>query len=55
VLDGRAYVELAKPSSNVKPMIYSNVDPRLFDAIVAGRAPATPQLPHNPQAEGPAG
>jgi cytochrome o ubiquinol oxidase subunit 2 len=55
VLDGRAYVELAKPSSNVKPMIYSNVDPRLFDAIVAGHAPATPQLPHNPQAEGPAG
>jgi cytochrome o ubiquinol oxidase subunit 2 len=55
VLDGRAYVELAKPSSNVKPMIYSNVDPRLFDAIVAGTAPATPQLPHNPQAEGPAG
>ena len=55
VLDGRAYQQLAKPSSYVKPMTYSNVAPGLFEAIVAGRAPATPQLPHNPQAEGPAG
>jgi cytochrome o ubiquinol oxidase subunit II len=55
VLDGRAYAELAKPSSYVKPMTYGNVAPGLFAAIVAGRAPATPELPHNPQAEGPAG
>jgi cytochrome o ubiquinol oxidase subunit 2 len=55
VLDARSYTQLAKPSSYVKPMIYSNVAPGLFDAIVSGRAPPTPQLPHNPQAEGPAG
>ena len=55
VLDGRSYAQLAKPSSYVKPMTYGNVAPGLFAAIVAGRAPATPQLPHNPQAEGPAG
>lgn len=55
VLDGRSYALLAKPSSYVKPMTYSKVDPNLFNAIVAGRAPPTPQLPHNPQAESPAG
>jgi len=55
VLDGRSYAELAKPSSYVKPMTYSGVAPGMFEAIVSGRAPATPQLPHNPQAEGPAG
>jgi cytochrome o ubiquinol oxidase subunit 2 len=47
VLDGRAYAQLAKPSSYVKPMTYSNVAPGLFDYIVTGKAPATPQLPHN--------
>jgi hypothetical protein len=36
-------------------MIYSNVAPGLFDAIVGGKPPPTQQLPHNPQAEGPAG
>ena len=55
VLDGRSYAELARPSSYVKPMTYSGVAPGMFDAIVSGRAPPTPQLPHNPQAEGPAG
>jgi cytochrome o ubiquinol oxidase subunit 2 len=55
VLDGRSYAELARPSSYVKPMTFSNVAPGLFDAIVTGRAPATPMLPHNRQAEGPAG
>jgi cytochrome o ubiquinol oxidase subunit 2 len=55
VLDGRSYAQLAKPSSYVKPMTYSNVAPGLFEAIMTGRAPATPQLPHNRQAEGPAG
>ena len=55
VLDGRTYAQLAKPSSNVKPMTFSNVDPNLFNAIVSGRAPPTPQLPHNPPAESPAG
>jgi cytochrome o ubiquinol oxidase subunit 2 len=47
VLDGRGYAELAKPSSYVKPVTYGTVDPRLFDAIVAGCAPSTPALPHN--------
>ena len=55
VLDGRAYAELSKPTSYVKPMIYSAVAPGLFDAIVGGKPPPTQQLPHNPQAEGPAG
>ena len=47
ILDGRAYAELARPSSYVKPITYGAVAPGLFEAIVAGKAP--PQmLPHNP-------
>ncbi|MCH8616117.1 ubiquinol oxidase subunit II [Sphingomonas sp. SM33] len=53
-LDGKTYAELSKPSSYVKPTTYGAVAPGLFDAIVAGKAP-TQQLPHNPQAESPAG
>jgi len=49
-LDGKAYAELAKPSSYVKPITYGAIAPGLFDAIVAGRAPPTPMLPHNKQA-----
>ena len=49
-LDGRAYAELAKPSSYVKPVTYGAVAPGLFDAIAmqprAGRP--VPPLPHNP-------
>ena len=41
-LDGRAYAELSKPSSYVKPMTYGVVAPGLFDAIVANRAPESP-------------
>jgi cytochrome o ubiquinol oxidase subunit 2 len=37
-LDGRAYAELSKPSSYVKPVTYGTVAPGLFDAIVANRA-----------------
>jgi cytochrome o ubiquinol oxidase subunit 2 len=49
-LDGRAYVQLARPSSYVKPATYGGVAPGLFDAIVAGRAlpsrsPQTTALP----------
>ena len=49
VLDGRGYAKLSKPSSYVKPMIFGTVAPGLFDAIVAGRAPANPVPPpqHN--------
>jgi cytochrome o ubiquinol oxidase subunit 2 len=54
VLDGGAYSELAKPSSYVKPMTFGNVVPGLFEAVVAGRAPAQ-QLPHNPQTAGSVG
>ena len=43
-LDGAAYAELVKPSSYVKPMTYGAVAPRLFEAIVANRAPP-PILP----------
>jgi cytochrome o ubiquinol oxidase subunit 2 len=52
VLDGQSYAQLAKPSSYVKPMTYSNVAPGLFDSIVTGRPPPTPQLPHNRPAPG---
>jgi cytochrome o ubiquinol oxidase subunit 2 len=44
-LDGRAYAELAKPSSYVKPATYGSVAPGLFNAIVMGRSPPTQQPP----------
>jgi cytochrome o ubiquinol oxidase subunit II len=47
VLDGRAYAELSRPTSYVKPMTYGAVAPGLFDAIVANRAPPPQMLPHN--------
>jgi cytochrome o ubiquinol oxidase subunit 2 len=47
-LDGRAYAQLEKPSSYVKPMIYGSVAPGLFDAIVANR-PAQPVAPTTAQ------
>ena len=49
VLDGRAYAELSKPSSYVKPMIYGAVAQGLYDAIVANRAASNPVPPpeHN--------
>jgi cytochrome o ubiquinol oxidase subunit 2 len=49
-LDGRAYAELTKPSSYVRPMTYGAVAPGLFDAIVANRAP----MLHLPEAAPPA-
>ena len=52
VLDARAYAELSKPTSYVKPMTYSNVAPGLFDAVLTGRAPPTQQLPHSRPAPG---
>ena len=54
-LDAKGFAELSKPSSYVKPMTYGAVAPGLFDAIVANKAPPPQQLPHNPQAESPAG
>ena len=47
-LDGRAYADLYKPSSYVKPMTYGAVAPGLFDAIVANRAPRSPVPPPQP-------
>jgi len=47
-LDGRAYTDLLKPTSYVKPMTYGAVAPGLFDAIVANKAPSPQMLPHNP-------
>ncbi len=41
-LDGRAYAELSRPSSYVKPMTYGVVAPGLFDSIVMDRVPQTP-------------
>jgi cytochrome o ubiquinol oxidase subunit 2 len=54
VLDAAAYAKLSQPTSYVKPMIFSNVDPRLFDAIATGHSPgaAPMQLPHNRPAPG---
>jgi cytochrome o ubiquinol oxidase subunit 2 len=51
-LDAKAYAELSKPSSYVKPITYGAVAPGLYDAIVAGREPANPVPPqlHNPPA-----
>ena len=54
-LDALSYAALSKPSSNVKPLTFGAVTPGMFNAIVAGTAPPTQQLPHNPQAESPAG
>ena len=36
-LDGRAYADLSKPSSYVKPLTYGAVTPGLFDSIATGR------------------
>ena len=47
VLDGRAYAQLSKPTSYVKPVTYGAVAPGLFDAIVANRAPPPQMMPHN--------
>ena len=49
MLDARAYAQLNKPSSNVKPTTYGRVAPGLFDAIVANRLPDAP-VQHNPPA-----
>jgi len=53
-LDGRAYAELSKPSSYVKPMTYGTVVPGLYDAIVANRVPPNPvpEPLHNQQVNG---
>ena len=39
VLDPKAYAELQKPSSYVKPLTYGSVSPGLFDAILMNKAP----------------
>jgi cytochrome o ubiquinol oxidase subunit 2 len=52
VLDARAYKLLSQPTSNVRPMIYSDVVPGLFEAIATGRAPPPQQLPHSRPAPG---
>ena len=54
-LDGRAYAELSKPSSYVKPAVYGAVAPGLFDAIVANRALAAPVQHNQPTTEQGAG
>ena len=47
-LDARSYKLLERPSSYVKPMIFGNVAPGLFEAIAMGRPPsAQQQQPHN--------
>jgi cytochrome o ubiquinol oxidase subunit 2 len=42
VLDLAAYTQLARQSHRVAPITYSNVDPRLFQAIAAQRIPPAP-------------
>jgi len=52
-LDVRTYAQLTQPTSNVKPMTFSNVAPGLFNAIAMGKlAGASSQLPHNRPAVG---
>ncbi|MFL6722217.1 MAG: ubiquinol oxidase subunit II [Sphingomonas sp.] len=46
-LDARTYAQLSQPTSYVKPMTFSAVVPRLFDAIATGHAPRPQQLPHS--------
>jgi cytochrome o ubiquinol oxidase subunit 2 len=43
ILDARAYSELVRPSSYVKPITYGAVAPGLFESIIANRAP--PPMP----------
>jgi cytochrome o ubiquinol oxidase subunit 2 len=52
VLDANAYKILSQPTSYVKPMIYSDVVPGLFEAIATGRAMPPQQLPHSRPAPG---
>jgi cytochrome o ubiquinol oxidase subunit 2 len=47
-LDSRGYVELARPSSYVKPITYGGVAPGLFEAIATNRAPAPGAPPNQP-------
>jgi cytochrome o ubiquinol oxidase subunit 2 len=51
-LDAGTYRFLEKPSSYVKPMIFGNVVPGLFQAVAMGRPPAVQQHPHNLPAPG---
>ncbi|MEO7277975.1 MAG: ubiquinol oxidase subunit II [Sphingomicrobium sp.] len=51
-LDAAALAQLARPTSNVKPMRFGAVAPGLFEAIVSGRPAAPPQAPHNAPAAG---
>jgi len=41
-LDQAAYGDLARPSKNVTPATYSNVEPGLFDKVVSGFSPSAP-------------
>jgi cytochrome o ubiquinol oxidase subunit 2 len=50
-LDGKAYAELSKPSSYVKPVTYGAVAPGLYDAIVSGRVPSPPPQHNQPTSE----
>jgi cytochrome o ubiquinol oxidase subunit 2 len=52
VLDGQSYAQLAKPSSYVRPMIYSNVAPGVFEGIATGHAPPSQYVPAKPLALG---
>jgi cytochrome o ubiquinol oxidase subunit 2 len=49
-LDGRAYDQLQKPSSYVKPFTYGSVAPNLFESVVANR----PLPPISPKTTPPA-
>ena len=51
-LDPRSYKMLERPSSYVKPMIFGNVVPGLFQAIASGHPPPVQQPPHNLPAPG---
>jgi cytochrome o ubiquinol oxidase subunit 2 len=46
-LDARTYRLLERPSSYVKPIVFGNVAPGLFEAIAMGHPPSVQQGPHN--------
>jgi cytochrome o ubiquinol oxidase subunit 2 len=51
-LDAGVYQGLMKPSSYVKPAIFGNVVPALFEGIATGHPPTPQQSPHNLPAPG---
>ncbi len=48
-LDSDAYKDLSKPSSNVAPFVYSNIEPDLFQKVLTQELPPGPGPPPGPE------